>query len=695
MQSPFERLVHTVKQQGETFRRLRTLSGDHARSFDLFELGEDRFLIQVDLFRARTDRRRSLMMIRRSDLRSGRKGWLAIAASGAFSAVLLPLLSGRIGNLCRVSRNRRSDILRSRTVLGNITADGVDLLQRDTDFALLTEADSWLRHQGLALNEIYFLDNSPEILRYTRLCGQEWRIRPTVYTLAEMREAVARSWQALDTVVHYCVSLRGVHYLTYPEFMRMVTMAQSSPETVRACLREWVSLSDGHVVSCMRRLKHDNHHVIEFFGVRRVDAEKFLIPALERLLEGMTLGRMEHADVVDTMAGIGLLYQGLLTAPEYASLRNEATVRALYALVAERDRLTRKEALLQTFDARRTALPGATFEDGVPVFHPGADERTKAVIHHLLSRLTVREFAEYVNVYELRSSKSMEVSQIREIVIKTNLHPIPESYVLKRLNSVKVGYTTYLLTRATFFRSLGIVYPDLELLPYAEGGCSRHREVPYFLRARCPGSALATLPKHLFNVDPYNPESQEDHDVVLRLAELYGKAAAQNMIVKKFTPQDRGCRFGIGKEIFEFSYDTVKRRLMPASVRVCSIRGSMGWPNTECTEENLHEVYRLYIRTYAEALGDYWRSHSEACTLAETATAFFDGFEAAAMSVHWNYASHRESFDSFNPAIRDTYRFQERMRFVLWSLERMVTDIAELREHFMDAVRDVFIKVRI
>lgn len=695
MQTALERLVHTIKQQGECSRRLRVLSGDHARNFDLYELGEDRFLIQADLFRARSDRRRSLMMIPRADLRTGRSGWLAIAASGAFSAVLLPLLSGRLGDLCRVGRSRRSDVLRTRTVLGNITAEGVDLLQRDTDFRLVTEADRWLQHQGLALNEIHFLDNSPEILRYTRLCGQEWRIRPTVYTLAEMRDAVARSWQTLDAAVHYCVSLRGVHYLTYPEFMRMLAMADSSPETLRGCLREWVALTDGHTLSGMRRIKHDNLHVVEIFGVRRADAEKFLIPALERLLEGITLGRMRHDDIADTMAGIGLLYQGLLISPEYASLRSEATVRALYALVAERGRLTQKEAISQAFDARRTALPGATFEDGVPVFHPGADERTKAVVHHLMSRLSEREVAEYINVYEVRSSKSLEVSQIREIVIKTNLHPIPESYIVKRLNSVKVGYTTYLLTRAMFFRALGIVYPDLELLPYAEGGSSRHREIPYFLRARCPGSALSAIPKHLFSVDPYNPESQEDPDVVLRLAELYGKAAAQNLIVKKFTPQDRSCRFGIGKEIFEFSYDAAKRRMMPARVQICSIRGSMGWPNFECSQENLEEVYRLYLRTYAEALGEYWRSHSEACTLAETATAFFDGFESMAMTVHWNYTSHRESFDSFEPEIREVYCFRERMRFVLWSLERMVSDIAMLRERFMDAVRDVFIKVRL
>jgi hypothetical protein len=223
----------------------------------------------------------------------------------------------------------------------------------------------------------------------------------------------------------------------------------------------------------------------------------------------------------------------------------------------------------------------------------------------------------------------------------------------------------------------------------------QHREeTPYFIRSRCPGDPLDAIPTSLFKTDPDNPDSNEDPNVILKLSELYGWAAAQNLVVKKFIPGDPPtCRFGRGKEIFEFVYDARYHRPMPARVRVCSIRGTMGWPNLTQNSTNLRDVHKFYLHAYAIAMGNFWRQHAETCTLNECASAFFNGFERKIEAMQWAYYSDRENFDTFDPGLRQVYNFRARLDFALWGLERAGKDLPALREHFMDHVRDVFIRI--
>lgn len=699
-QSAFEQMIRKTRNEGRRVGRVTAASAAERRVFEVYERGQDFFLLQKGLKPrdGRSERRHPVMLIRRRDLRIGTKGWLFCAAKGHFGTVLTPLFSGALGKgLCRVPRARSSEVLTHRVVLGNQTERCLNLLQRETDFALLREADAWLQEQGFGLDEVAFFERTPESMAYTCALGQMWRVRPRRHTPAEQREAIGHAFQRMDSSVRYFVSVRGVHWLTYREFLRVMELARSdaaeAPERLQECLREWVSLAPGvRGPAAMRRVKHGTRHVIEFFGIPRHAAERMLIPALERLLEGITLGRMSREDVAETLEGLCRLFLHLLRTPAFADPGSQDTVGALYRLLA--DDFSGNTASRSDFDARRIALPGVTFNKaGKYTTHPGIDPHTLLTVRQLVGRLSLNEHAEYINVFEVRSSKVNPSGerQSREIVLKTDRMPVPISYIEKRLSSVRVGYANYMLTRANVFRALGADYPAFQLLTVVSHD-GRREETPYFLRTRCPGDPLDAIPPERFRSDPTNPHGAEDPDIVLALAGLYGGAAAQNLAVKKYLPVERICRFGRGKEIFEFVYDPFKRRPMPARVRVCSIRGTMGWPNLERSEDNLRETYRFYLRAYATALGNYWRTHAEACTLNECAAAFFDGFARKTEAMHWAYGQRRADFDTFDPGLRPIYNFRPKLGFALWALERTAEDLPKLRERFMDAVRDAFVK---
>lgn len=690
--SAYDRLVRRVRAMARRRGTALAESSAERRIFDIYEHDRDLFLFDRSGSDGR-ERRRSMVLIRRADLRLGRTGWLCAGGTGYFGTILTPLFSGALGqDLCRVPHDRRSETIARRVVLASVSEQGVTLLQRETDFSLLVEADRWLQAQRLGIEEIVFGERTPEALDYLECRGQLWRARPQVHTEAERREAVARARLRLDTCAHYFVSVRGVHWLTYPDFARVAALARTSPAETVACLREWAALPPGETASALRRPKSGGRCAIEFFGIAHADAETLLIPALERLLEGVTLGRMDAMDMADTLAGIAILFRRRLEDACYADLDDARTIDLLHARISDD---TPEDGLARTdFDARRVALPGVTFRAGLPIPHPGVDRQILAVVDFLTRRLSVNERAEYLNVYDLRSTKTMTTASAltREIVLKTNRTPTPISYIQKRLGSVRAGYADYLLTRANAFRALGADYPAFQLLTVIAHGRMRAQS-PFFLRTRAPGDPLPAIAPERFRCNPSNPESPEEPAVVLALAGLYGSAAAQNMVAKKYLAgPPPTCRFGIGKEIFEFAYDSAMHRLMPAHVQVCSIRGTMGWPNLARTEANLRDAHRFYLRSYAAALGRYWNDHKEACTLNECATAFFDGFERKIETMHWAYNRSRAHFDGFDPALRKVYGFRAKWAFALWAMERAAEGLPELRERFMDYVRDGFVK---
>jgi hypothetical protein len=133
-----------------------------------------------------------------------------------------------------------------------------------------------------------------------------------------------------------------------------------------------------------------------------------------------------------------------------------------------------------TFDDRRTALPGATFVNGAPQFHPGADARTHILLSNVLQILSKDEFIEYANIYELRaedteSDRNLPIGEgrTREIVFKTNCRPLPLAFVEKRLSSVTDGYGAYVLARIEGFKAIGVNLPDYRLLRHQDFGKRR------------------------------------------------------------------------------------------------------------------------------------------------------------------------------------------------------------------------------
>jgi hypothetical protein len=164
-----------------------------------------------------------------------------------------------------------------------------------------------------------------------------------------------------------------------------------------------------------------------------------------------------------------------------------------------------------------------------------------------------------------------------------------------------------------------------------------------------------------------------------------GEAAAENVVLKKLTPDSDTNRYGEGKEIIEFGYDIRHGKEMPVKVWLCSIRGTMGWPDFECSDRNLHEAMERYLDAFARVVVAYARQHP-CVTRDDLVTAFMEGFGAKTRELCWNYTSRREQFDSYNPMLFGDYHFAPRWKFVLWSLVQQRQRLDELGVLFRQRV---------
>ncbi|MBR4946847.1 MAG: hypothetical protein IKZ27_07645, partial [Kiritimatiellae bacterium] len=241
-------------------RRIETRGTLGVRKFEVYAYQDDRFLFQVSPAVERDSgesARRPVVLVRRKDLISGHpKGWILAVGAGHFGTILTPLLNREFGeDLCKVPAQRRTEVLTRKIVLASLTTRTLDLLQRDTDFELLIEADQWLQQYRLGLEHIRFFERTPDILNYAEKLGQLWRIRHQVYAISEMRETLQRAYQHLESDVHYYVSVRGIRWLTVEEFQRIAKMARETPEKITAALREWVAMPTGDNKSAMRSVK--------------------------------------------------------------------------------------------------------------------------------------------------------------------------------------------------------------------------------------------------------------------------------------------------------------------------------------------------------------------------------------------------------------------------------------------------------
>ncbi len=688
----FEELMKRVRESGIRLRELSTETSRGKLSLVCYRYKRDLFLIPQVGIAYRRARRYPVVLIKKKDLEIGKDGYLFAYCEGNYSTLLTPLFTGRFGKeLCHVSATKRDAVLAHRVVYANRTQGGVEIVQRETDFELLLQADQWFQSHQFQLNECIFFERTEAILKYAEENGILWRVRPRVFSQEEKKITVNHAWQQAESVAHYYVSVRGVHWLSFEEFERVASFALHHPEILFDCLKEWVGVPIGKALCAMCRPKA-NRHAIEILGVPRADAEIYLIEPLMKIYGAMKRKAMRPQDVADAFTALSRIFYRLLKDKDFARLSSATMVDVLYDIIMDDDTKQTPEEI--DFDNRRIAVPGVSFKDGQIIQHPGIDELTLRIVGHLVDRLSFNEKAMSINVFVVRSSKTLtsETARSREIVIKTNRTPVPISYIQKKLGSVRVGYADYTLARANIFRTLGADLPILEVLTVT-GNYSSREETPYFLRTRCPGDPLSAIPEEWFKINVHNKNGAEDPDVVRALAQLYGSAAADNLIAKKFLPSEGICRFGKGKEIFEFVYDPFKRRLMPTRVQTCSIRGTMGWPNFEKIEDNLNEAHRFYLNAFAKELASYWRKHADACTLNECANAFFDGFMRKIEAMHWTYQQNKSSFDTFDPGLRPGYYFREKLDFALWSLVEAEKRLLKLREDFLDAVRANLIRV--
>ena len=648
------------------------------KRFLAYDLGDDTIVFERDVWK-RLDEHASVLVAEKNDLAPGSFGHLITVTDGNHSVAALPLLSGKLWDLCDLPPERRSDAMMHSILVGNVVCDRLELSQRDVPCAKLVALDGWLvQGLGFPLETVVMAERNDETLQHFRELGQEWRVKPLAWSEAGIRAAVAQSRKRISSTIGYYHSVKGVHFLSWQEFHRFAALARTDFPAFRAGLAELVGVFEGNNISFMRMPKFHGHHEIELFGLLRGSASDKIVPRLEELLGDI---EAEPDRAPGRMAEIDTQFRALLTRPEFADESSPVFAETLYMNLTGEVYAVSGEGATTAFDARRTALPGATFVNGAPVYHPGIDPRTEVLLSNVRQVLSKDEFIEYANVYELRTEEterdqgvSLGEGRTREIVFKTNCRPLPSSFVEKRLSSSRDGYGAYVLARIECFKAIGVALPDYRLLRHRSIG-KRRLEYDYYIRTRCEGEPLSGIPANLLADAP----AQD------RFAFLMGDAAAQNMAMKKYDPKKRTALFGIGKEIYRFAWDPERERLMPGAVSTCSVRGSFGWPELACSERNFRAAARFYMLAYSETFLAYMRGHGlPAARRTVLCERFLAGFESRTRAMAFRLSRYREDLIRFAPPIPAAFRFGEKSAFAVKSLVWQAENL--------DACRDLFIR---
>ena len=666
--------------------RVRTVAMGREHEFVAYDIGDDTFVFELGVAK-HLDERPSVLVVEKRDLRRNAPGHVLTMTTGNHSVAAFPLLDGRFWKLSTLPSAKRGETLMHEILCANVVEDTIEISQRDVPTEKLTASDAWLLGVcGFAMPDIVMSERNEMTLEHYRRLGQEWRVKPLAWTEGEIRAALNASRKRIATRLTYFHSTRGVHFLTFPEFRHLSELARSEPEEFVRALRELVSVYEGHKCSFTRLPKHRGHHEIEFFGMRRGTSIERLVPEIEKLMEAVVLGRTGHLGVIQRAQELVTLYESLLARPELADETSPVFAETLYMHITGEVYSVVGEGSTPAFDDRRTALPGATFVDGLPRLHPGADERTEVLMSNLRAMMSKDEIIEYANVYELRTkdeNTALGRGDTREIVYKTNRRPLENSLIEKRLSRSRRGYASYMLSRVGALRSLGVSLSDYYLMLRRRAG-THGRPHDYYIRRRCEGEPMEAIPANYFrNADD---ASLEEKEVVLALATLMGDAAAQNMAMKKFDPKTESPLYGVGKEIYEFEYDIIRERVVPKKVSTCSVRGSFGWPSLAYTDENLMDIAQFYFGHFAHALKIYQKRHPTV-TMAEAAERFMGGFEFRTHAMEWQLSVMRDRFEVFDPDVPASYGFRKKWRFVLWALERQERRLPMLRKVFFKKVR--------
>jgi len=657
-----------------------------ARTFEAFDQGLDTFIFEKGVT-AHLSERPSVLIVEKGVLRPKARGRIMTVSTGNHAVAAFPLLDGRFWNLSALPAASRSETLTHAVVCANVVGDTLEISQREVPTETIVDVDLWLlENVGFSMADVVLSDRNTDTLECYRWLGQEWRIKPLAWTEAEMRVALSASRKRIATTLNYYHSACGVHFLSFAEFARFAGLARSDSDAFLAGLKELVDVYEGNDVSFVRMDKHRGHHEVEFFGISRGVALERLVPELEHLLREIVAGRIGQLGVIQKTQEILTLFRSLLTSPDMADEESKPFVETLYMCITGEVYSIVGEGATPAFDDRRTALPGATFSNGKPTLHPGADARTEILLENLCGRMSKDEIIEYANIYELRAEDESEhvgKGATREVVYKTNMRPLEESLIEKRLSGVTAGYSSYVLARIAALRALGVALSEFYIMLKRRNEGER-RMCDHYIRRRCKGEPMEAIPANYFRRtdDP----DQEDPEVVLELATQMGDAAAQNMAMKKFDLKTSTPLFGVGKEIYEFDYDVIRERTLPKRVATCSVRGSFGWPILDYTDENFAKVSNFYLGHFAHAVRIFQKCHADV-SMDLIAERFMDGFEARTRAMAWQASVMRDRFSDFKPAIPPRFGFEPKWRFVLWSLERQGRDLPELRRLFYEKVR--------
>ena len=679
--------VRKVRERGvKRSSKVKTVAMGRERLFEAWDLGHDTYIFEKSVTSHLADHP-SVLIVEKRVLKHKAKGRVFTMTTGNHSVAAFPLLDGRFWKLSNLPSQSRGEVLMHSILCANVVKDTIEISQREVPAKVLFAADEWLmRIVGFSMRDIVMGDRNDVTIEHYRQLGQEWRVKPLAWTINEINVALAASKKRISTKLTYYHSMKGVHFLTYPEFKRFSELARTDCDAYLKGLTELVGVYEGNRTSFTRMPKHRGHHEIEFFGLRRGVALEKLVPEIEKLMESIVLGKIGQLGIIQRSEEILSAFASLLNKPEYVDESSKLFVETLYMYITGEIYSVVGEGSTPAFDDRRTALPGATFVDGRPVFHDGADDRSEVLLSNIRRMMSKDEIIEYANVYELRVEDELaEIGKgrTREIVYKTNRSPLEQSMIEKLLSRAGKGYSSYMLSRIQVFKALGVGLSEYRVLH--RRAQVKKRLVDIYVRRRCEGEPMDAIPENYFN--NADDSSIEEKEVVLALATLMGDAAAQNMAMKKYDPETDSPLYGVGKEIYEFEYDIMLARIVPKKVSLCSIRGSLGWPSLDYDDENLSNLFNFYLAHYAHALKDYQRRHK--VSMNEVAERFMDGFEYRTHAMVWQLSVMRDKFEAFKPDLPAVYGFDKKWHFAMWALERQERRLSILRKMFFQKVEIV------
>ena len=671
--------------------KVSTRAMGRERVFTAYDRGVDTFVLENNILKT-INERASILIVEKKDLRSGARGHVMTITSGTHAVAAIPLLHGQFWDLANTRAEESSSIMTNSVLCANCVEGLIEVSQRDVPCEKVVALDDWLLSVGCGLSDVQMVERNDETLEHYRMLGQEWRVRPLAWSDREIRAALESSRKKISTFISYYHSVKGVHFLSYSEFNRLVDLAHRDFGRFKTGLDELTGIFEDNATNFLRMPKKHGHHEIEFFGLKRGAALEQLVPGLETVAQLLSISNIDKEEVVSRMEMLDSLFKSLLTRPELADEKSSAFRETLYMYLTGEIYSIASEGVAPAFDDRRTALPGATFEHGHPVFHPGADSRTEVLLSNVRVMMSAGEMLEYANVYELRTDDDSRESQAlgqgltREVVFKTNRRPLAMSYVEKKLSQTTVDYGSYVVSRITGFKSLGVNLADYRLMRRRDRDRSGIFH-DFYIRTRCEGEPLQDIPASYYK-SPGMDNISEDPRFVSALAFFMGDAAAQNVAMKKYDKTCKSCFYGVGKEIYRFGYDSNAKRLMPCDVSCCSIRGTMGWTNISKSDENMRTLSEFYMSQFAKVLFDFAKAHGSV-SLETLASRFMEGFANRTRSMEWALTFRREEFELFDPKLPRRYGFLPKWSFALWSLDWQAGNMDVFEGHLASALADL------